>query len=213
MNRRASVLFATLVLAGAAPAMANTIYCCSDEHGRRSCGDTLPQACYGRAYREIVDGIPRDVSPSLTPEQKAKRDADARAKRDADRAALIERRRNQALLDSYASVDDIDYMRDRALAGIQRELKQGQQRYDELLKEKQQMAREAAAYKNGTVPDELSNKIRNNDKDIFDQQRLMDSKSQEMDDIRAKFEAEKQRYIELTKRPERTKGAPADAPR
>jgi hypothetical protein len=38
---------------------------------------------------------------------------------------------------------------------------------------------------------------------LLGQQRVLDTKQQEMDDIRAKFEAEKQRYLELTKKPDK----------
>jgi hypothetical protein len=198
---RASILLALLAVASVVPAQAGTMYCCSDDRGHRSCGDTLPQICYGRAYREIVDGVAKEILPTPTTEQKATRDAEVRAKREAERVALIERRRNQALLDSYASVQDIDYMRDRALSGIAKELKQAQDKYNEAQKRKQELAKQAAPYKSTPTPDELISQIHATDDELLGQQRVLDTKQQEMDDIRAKFEAEKQRYLELTKKP------------
>jgi hypothetical protein len=201
MISRSAVLLAAAALAGVVPAWAGTMYCCNDDHGRRSCGDTLPQICYGRVYREIVDGVAREVLPTPTADEKAARDAEARAKREAERAALLERRRNQALLDSYTSVQDIDYMRDRSLAGISKELKQAQDRFNELQKLKKDLAKQAAPYKKTPMPEELTAQIHANDDELLGQQRVLDTKQQEMDDIRAKFEAEKQRYLELTKKP------------
>ena len=41
-------------IAGAAPATSgNKFYCCTDTTGKQVCGDILPQACFGRAYREL----------------------------------------------------------------------------------------------------------------------------------------------------------------
>jgi len=196
-------LLAVLMIAALAPARAATMYCCTDDRGHRSCGDTLPQICYGRAYREIVDGIPHEVLPTPTPDQRAKRDADAKAKRDADRAALLEKRRNQALLDSYTSVADIDFMRDHAVAGIAREIKQAQDKYDAAAKRKQDVAKEPPS-------EERNAQIRASEDELQGQKRLIDSKQQEMDDVKAKFEAQKLRYLELTRKPIRDTGA-ADA--
>jgi hypothetical protein len=207
MNCRASILFAVLALTGVVPVQASTMYCCKDDNGRRTCGDTLPQICYGRAYREIVDGVAKDILPTPTVEQKATRDAEVRAKREAERAALLERRRNQALLDSYTSVQDIDYMRDRALSGIAKELKQAQDKFNEAQKHKQELAKQAAPYKTTPMPDELIGQIHANDDELMGQQRVLDTKQQEMDDIRAKFEAEKQRYLDLTKKPLKGSGS------
>ena len=197
--RAASIAFAMLAIAGAVPAWATTMYCCTDDNGHKTCGDTLPQICYGRTYREIVDGVAKEVAPSMTVEQKAKRDA--------DRAALVEHRSNQALLDSYTSVQDIDYMRDRSLATIARELKQGQEQFNDLQKTKQELAKKALPYKTTPMPSDLSEQIRVNNEELVDQQKVLDTKQQEMDDIRAKFEAEKELYLELTKKPLRERAA------
>jgi Domain of unknown function (DUF4124) len=195
---RISIATSLLLMAFATSASAGTIYCCIDARGYRTCGDTLPQICYGRSYTEIVNGIPHVVPPTPTPEQRAERAAEAKAQQEAHRAALSEQRRNQALLDSYSSVADIDYMRDRSLAGLEREVKQGQEHVVTLEKRKAALDKQAAAYGRKPVPGELSGKIQTVADELLDQQRVMQTKRQEIDQIRAKFAAEKKRYLELT---------------
>ena len=79
-SRRAESSFAALACAlvlgalpGAVQAQAQaggrTTYCC-DVGGQPVCGDILPAACYGRAYREISPSglVRRTVAAPLTPE-------------------------------------------------------------------------------------------------------------------------------------------------
>ncbi|MBK7025170.1 MAG: hypothetical protein IPH41_17360 [Sulfuritalea sp.] len=45
-----------LALAGLGSSLCGRLdLCCHDEAGRQVCGDVLPAACYGRAYRELGD--------------------------------------------------------------------------------------------------------------------------------------------------------------
>ena len=55
------------------------------------------------------------IEGQLTPEQQAKRDEEIKKKAEADAAAKEERRKNTALLNTYASEKDIDEARARAL--------------------------------------------------------------------------------------------------
>ena len=49
---------------------AKIVYCC-DVGGQPVCGDILPAACYGRAYREVSPSglVRRTVAAPLTPEE------------------------------------------------------------------------------------------------------------------------------------------------
>ena len=62
-----------------------SIYCC-DVGGQPVCGDILPAACYGRAYREMSPSgtVRRTVAAPLTPDEIAQRAA-AEHKRRAER--------------------------------------------------------------------------------------------------------------------------------
>jgi hypothetical protein len=176
-------------------------YCCSDEHGRQICSDVLPQSCWSRAYREI-DGrglTVRRVEAPLTPEQIAQREAEARRKREQERLAREERKRNQALLDAYSNERDIDLVRDRSLADIQKSLNQASERYAEAAKRQKDLSNEMEFYRRKPAPKELLDSIRDNESELRANGSVVEAKQKELDGTRAKFDEEKRRYVELTR--------------
>jgi chromosome segregation ATPase len=176
----------------------------------------LPQACWGRAYREINSrGLTvRSVDAPLTPEQSAQREAEARRKREQERLAREERKRNQALLDAYSSERDIDRVRDRALADIQKSLDRANERYAEAAKRQKDLSNEMEFYRRKPAPKELLDSIRDNESELRAHGSVVEAKQKDMEATRAKFDEEKRRYMELTRgRPLATSPAPATVPR
>jgi hypothetical protein len=189
-----------LLLAGLAlPAAAAKTFCCLDENGSQACGDVLPPQCYGRAYREVSESgmTLRQVEAPLSAEQRALREAQAKKKKEDDRIALEERRKNQALLDTYGSDKDIDVMRDRVLTDLELTRKQALGRYQEALQRKQHLDNEAEFYKRKPMPLELSTEIKSNDLELVSQQAAAAAKLKEMEAARARFAEDKKRYLEL----------------
>ena len=92
-----------------ADAFAATIYCCNDATGRPVCGDVLPAACYGRAYTEKgpQGTVKREVSAPLTAAEIAQRKAEAERRKDEEATQVKQRRVDQALLETYTSVEEI----------------------------------------------------------------------------------------------------------
>jgi hypothetical protein len=203
-----AALIAALPLAAGAE---RVTFCCTDEAGRRVCGDILPQACYGRAYREInaLGSTVRQVEAPMTQEQRAQREAEARRKREMERAAAEERRRNQGLLDAYSSEQDIDYVRDRALADIEAGLRQAQERHASAAKRQKDLAEEMEFYRKKSPPKELADAVRENEGELRAHRSVIEAKEKDMEATRAKYEDEKRRYIELTRG---GKGAAAEVP-
>jgi hypothetical protein len=198
MNFRYVALLAATGLSCAIPASAATMYCCTDANGRKACGDILPPACYGRAYREINEKGTHEVEAPLTPEQRTAREAELKKKKQDEQQATAERLRNRALLDTYGSVDDIDFVRDRTLADLQKGVNQAQEKVNEALKTKQSLDREAEFYKKKSMPDQLSTQILGNTKELQATQESLKLHQKEVDEVRARFEAERKHYIELT---------------
>jgi hypothetical protein len=189
-------------------------YCCSDQQGHQVCSDVLPQTCWGRAYREINSrGLTvRSVEAPLTPEQAAQREAEARRKREQDRLVREERKRNQALLDAYSSERDIDSVRDRTLADIQKSLDRANERYAEAAKRQKELSNEMEFYRRKPAPKELLDSIRDNESELRANGSVVEAKQKEMEATRTKFDDEKRRYVELTRvRPPAP--APAAPPR
>lgn len=212
----AAVLVAVPVCAQAPKTSAGAVqkgtYCCSDEQGRQICSDVLPQSCWNRAYREIDSrGLTvRRVEAPLTPEQLAQREAEARLKREQERLAREERKRNQALLDAYSNERDIDLVRDRALADIQKSLNRAGERYAEAAKRQKELSEEMEFYRRKPAPKELLDSIRDNESELRANASVLEAKQKEMAATRAKFDEDKRRYVELTRG--RPQAAPPAAP-
>jgi phage-related tail protein len=199
MRFRTEFVVAVLVLA-AAPAGAERItYCCNDENGRQTCSDVLPPQCYGRAYREInSQGITlRRVEAPLTPEQRVQREQETRRKREQERLAAEERRQAQALLDAYSSERDIELVRDRVLKDIEKSLAQAQERYQEAAERHKQLSEEMQFYRKKPAPKDLLDAIKENESELRAHGSVVEAKTKEMEAVRAKYDEDKRRYIEL----------------
>lgn len=204
MLRRSDLLLGGwLVAAAALPAHAERItFCCVDENGRQVCSDVLPQACWGRAYREVDNrGLTvRRVEAPLTSEQRAARDAEARRKREQERLAAEERRRNQALLDAYSSEKDIDAVRERNLRDIEKSLTLASERYGEAAKRQKELSEEMEFYRRKPAPKALLDAIRDNESELRAHASVIEAKQKDMEAVRAKYDEEKRRYVELIRR-------------
>lgn len=175
-------------------------YCCADGTGHQICSDILPQQCYGRAYRILGPGgnLIQNVEAPLTPEQRRSREEEAKRKQNEERAKADERRRNQILLDTYPTVEQLESMRERSIKEIEQGMLQAQQQLQEFTEKKKRLAEEAEFYKGRKMPYELSAAIRANDADIEAQQGVIDAKKKDIDAVNARFDADKRRYLELT---------------
>ncbi len=203
------------VLPTGALAQPRVTYCCEDETGRNVCSDILPRACFGRAYREIDERgfTVRRVDAPLSPEQRALRDAEQRRKREQERLAAEERRRNQALLDAYGSEKDIDAARERALQDIEVAMQQARERYDAANLRRNELMQEMEFYSKKRPPKELGEAVRENDSELRAHQSVIESKRKDMESVRAKYDEDKRRYLELTRGRSAAGGATAEGNR
>ncbi len=199
MRLISALLFASSAVLAMGAAAQTRIYCCNDASGRKVCGDFLPPACQGRAYEERDNRgfVSKLVEAPLTAEQQARRDAEKIKKEEEAKKAGEERRRVLALLSTYSSEKDVITARDRALAEVEQNLKQSQQRLDEARKKRKKIDGEKEFYKGKPLPDALKADVRESDKEIKAQQAAVDARVKEMDEIRIRFEEERKRYLEL----------------
>ena len=215
MRLISALLFVSSSLLALGAAAQTRIFCCDDARGRKVCGDFLPAACQGRAYEERDNRgfVSKTVEAPLTAEQQARRDAEvARKEADAKKAAE-ERRRTLALLATYSSAKDIDSVRDRNLAEIDKGIKEAQKRLEEAEKKKQKLDSDKEFYKGRALPEQVKADVRDNDKEIHAQQAAIADKTREVEDVRKRFADEKKRYLELTgKKSTESSAAAAAAP-
>lgn len=214
------MVLATLIAAGlagtSATALAARMFCCTDDRGKQSCGDVLPPICQTRAYNEFNERGQkvRAIEAPLTESQQAARDEETKKKRETDRLALEQKRRDQALLSTYAAEKDLDTARDRAVAEVERSIKQTQDKLEAANKIKTKLTRDLEFYKNKPVPAQLKEDIRRNEADVKAQQANIDLKRKEIEELKARFEADRARLKELRgeKKAEGEAAAPAAKP-
>lgn len=110
MIKRMALALSLLAFAAGAQAQQKKLYCWDDADGNRICGDTLPPGATDLARTEIDARSGRkeaEVERALTAEERAQADAAAAAAA-AEAAAEAERkRRDLAMVESYASEDQL----------------------------------------------------------------------------------------------------------
>jgi len=192
------VLLAALSAQAATPA-SGRFYCCD---GGRICGDALPEQCRGKAYR-ILDSsgnLLKEVGPPLTAEQKAQVAAEALRKKEQEEQAKEQRRKDQALLDTYATPQDIDLAQNKAEADVNLAIKGAEERIAAARKQRKKFEEEAEFYKKKSLPPEIAKGLRDADHEIKTQQELLDVKKGDAATIKAKYDADRKRYFQLTGR-------------
>lgn len=216
MRLLTTLLAAASVLTALDAAAQTRIYCCDDADGRRVCGDFLPLACQGRAYEERDNRgfVVKNVEAPLTEEQQARRDAEKARKEEDKKKAEEERRRTLALLSTYSSEKDVLAARDRALAEVDKNKKQSEQRLEEAMKKKAKLDQEKEFYKGKPLPETVKAQTRDNEREIASQKAAVAGRVREAEEIRVRFEEERKRYLELTgKKPsDLAPASPAAAP-
>jgi len=173
------------------------------------CSDTLPDQCRGRPYRVLDSGgnVIKEVGPPLTPEEKAQQVLENQRKKQLEEAAREQQRKDQALLDTYATPQDIDLAQRKAENDVNLAIAATQAKIDNATKNRKKLADEAEFYKKKRLPPELDKNLRAVEHEIKVEQELLDIKKHDMETIRNKYEADRKRYQELTGR--RSPGAPA----
>ena len=196
----ATLLIAVMLLPFSANAQAGrTIFCCDDAQGRQVCGDVLPSVCFGRAYREISPSgtVRRHVAAPLTPEEIAKRDAEERHRKAEEARLLVQRRLDDALLETYTGLEDIDAREERALADVERSVADIRARQEELAAQRARLVKEMEFYEGRELPREISTGLRLIDSEAAAYRSVMMAKEAEKDAIRARYAADRRRYAEL----------------
>lgn len=197
------LLLPLLVLAALQANAAGEFFCCQDPaSGRRICGDTLPAACRGQSYRLIdsAGNVVKEVGKPLTAEQRAEQAAQDKLRKQQEELAREQRRRDQALLDTYSLPEDIDLAQGKAEADVNFSIKAAQSKIAEVQKKRAKLLNEAEFYKKKTLPSELERDLKATEHEIKVQQELIDVKQHDLATIKTKYDADRKRYFELTGR-------------
>ncbi len=146
-------------------------YRCVGADGKKYYGSSVPPQCLGRPVEEL------NAQGMVSKRFDAAASADERAKKE-------QGRKDNALLASYTSEKDIEAARGRALEGVLKATAEVEERI-------------AALKKRRGAPNQ---DVKTIDVDLKAQEGLLAVKRKEMDSINAKYDEDKKRYIEITKR-------------
>ena len=195
------VVLGILLMLAAAPASAQQrMYKCKDSKGKTYYTQMPPTECLGKEIDELSKQgtVVKKREAALTPEQIAAREAEEKRKTEDEARAKEEKRKNQALLNTYSSEKDIEDSRQRALKQAEQATKDIDKRVAEAQKRTKDLAVEKEFYVKKPMPKKLQDDIKNNEIDIRGQQEMLAAKKKELGEINAKYDEDKRRYVELT---------------
>ncbi len=199
---KSNILIAGMLLAlAAAPACAQGhLYKCKDAKGKTYYTQTPPTECLGKEMDELSKQgtVVKKREAALTPEQIAAREAEEKRKQEEEALAKEQKRKNQALLNTYSSERDIEESRQRTLTQAEQATKEIDKRIEEAQKRAEKLAAEKEFYAKKPMPKKLQDDIKNNEIDLKGQQDALAAKKKELGEINAKYDEDKRRYLELT---------------
>lgn len=192
----------------AAPA-AHAAFRCVDEKGRTHIGDTPPAGCANVLMYEVTRGgtIIRKIEPSLTEEQMRAREEAAEKQRQADKAAAEQKRKDTALLATFANEKEFDTARDRNIEPLKQRIVQSEERSKEIDKRIKVVKEEMEFYTAGKKKSDKGGKYDPSAGMAAELERLNDEKKQiaasitsykkEIAEIGTKFDEDKRRWLAL----------------
>jgi len=205
MDERSSVMrlvlfLAVLLPAGAGAAAGGSFYCCESKDGRRVCGNPLPQACQGQAYRVLAaDGtVLKQVAAPMSDEERARVEREERRKALEEERHRAQRLQDRALMDTYSNVEDIDTRERHAVDEFQRDLDKAKRRMEELQAEAARLGEESKLYPPNELPQDLRQAINDNIAEQSAQQTVIEAKQKGIEAVKARFQRDRERYKLLT---------------
>lgn len=195
----ASLLVPGVSLSAEPPAEVRIV--CCDVDGKQTCGDPAPPQCLTRAKTIIRKGVTKKEDAPLTAEQIATREFALARKKEEERKAAEQARKDRAMLDSYGSAKDIDAARERYIADIEKNAEQAKNRLESALAKKEKFDAEKEFHLNKPMPAALKKQLDDNIADIEAQRKVLGQKEAELTAARQRFDADKQRFLQLGGKP------------
>ena len=204
MTTRKLCLLAALTLA-AVPAAA--AYRCVDEKGRTHLGDTPPSACADVVMYEVTRSgkVLRTIQPTMSEAQwKAKQEAEEKAKA-AEKLAAEQKRKDMALLSTYANEKEFDTARDRNIEPLKARIALSHERVKEIDKRMKVVKEEMEFYTDGkkksAKKDDTSVAMGKELERLDDEkkgiQKSIVGYEKEIGELRVKYDVDKRRWVAL----------------
>ena len=204
----------TLALIAALSALgvsAQTTFKCVDPQGKTHIGDTPPAACGPNAtVQELSKGgtVKRVIAPPPTAEELRQKELEAAKKVEDDKRAAEQKRKDEALMQTFSSEKEFDVVRDRQIEPLNRNIRVAKERLAAIDKREKEVAEELEFYKAGKSGKSGKSKGAEAPRGLLDEmerakeEREKINKSiagaeKEIGEIRAKFDVDKKRWVAL----------------
>jgi hypothetical protein len=191
---------------------AGAAFKCVDSKGVTHIGDTLPDECANVVVYEISPGgaVIKKMDPTPTPEQVKAMQEERERRKDSDRAAADQKRKDAALLASFSAEREFDVVRDRNIEPLAGRIKSNEERLKAVDKRIKDLEDEMEFYKAGksgksvkTVEPpaglvEVLARVRT-ERATLEKANVRYGK--EIEETKAKFDADKKRWVSLKSDP------------
>lgn len=172
-----------------------------DDKGVTHYGETIPPE-YAHRDREELNKAGRVVEKKevLTPEERHARELEDIRKREDEEAALEQKRRDKALLNTYSNVKEIDLTRDRSLQQVEARINSIGSQLKMAEDNLKALQKEADGYTkaNRNIHVSLQEDLKESQARLTKLQQDLEKSRAEKAAVEARFNADKARYRELT---------------
>ena len=188
---------------------AGAAFKCVDAKGITHIGDTPPPGCAAVMMYEVTPTgkVLREIEPTLTPDQAKARAAELEKKKAADAIAAEQKRKDLALLSTFASEKEFDVARDRNIEPIRGRIATAQDRIKAVEKRQKEIEEEMEFYKAGKskkaggVPANLTEDLKRGQAEKTALVGSIVTYEKEIEQIRVKFDTDKKRWMDLKSPP------------
>lgn len=198
-----------MMIALAAPA-AGAAYKCTDEKGLTYFGDTPPAQCGNVPMLELSPSgmVLRRIEPTPTPEQVKSKATEAERNKAAQRAADDQKRKDEALLNTYSAEREFDVVRDRNIGPIQGRITSARDRIKAVETRQKELEEEMEFYRAGKrakgagsgpaePPPMLTAELQRISGERQTLERSIATHEKEIEELHTKFDTDKKRWVAL----------------
>ena len=197
---RFSALIAAAILLGVAATASAEVYVCTDANGRTITSDRPPRECGDLPVKELrPDGsVRRVILPPPTAAQRAAQAEQAKKEQQERERRRSQARRDIALMETYASEEEIETARQTALNSRAALIERAKRRLDNHARDRKRLDSEKEFYVNRKVPAKLERAFEVNEELIQTEHRVIADMQAEIERINERFDAELKRFRELS---------------
>ena len=221
MHRSARKLGLAILGAGfvwvALPADAAGMYKWTDDKGIVHYSDQMPQDAVNKGATVFdKQGRPlKKIDAAPTQEEMRAKEAEEERMKSSNRLTQERARKDQALLQSYTSEQEIDFARTRAISTVDSQLKSAESYSADLRRRQTEIEKQKVALAGKPVPAALENELVSLSNELGRQDGLIAQKRDEVASINARYDNDKRRWQEISADQMRAAAAgspPANAP-